>query len=109
MVTTGFSANYVDHLQVGQRVKFSDEKKAYRVRAASKRYAVCTKPFNVIKDGVLYTIIDFHENVRGRENLIFCAGFVTDEKCAEALARLEAGESQVSHRHRILLNIEAVQ
>lgn len=94
-------------LSVGQRVRFAGEKRAYRVRAANERFAICTKPFNPRRT-VLYTIIDFRDCVRGTENLIFCLGFETDEQCQEALVRLTTGETQVSSRNQVRLNIEKV-
>ncbi len=94
-------------LPVGAKIKFMSEKAPYTVRAANERYAVCIKPFN-LKRTVLYTIIDFHEYVRGTENLIFGAGFETDEDCHKALARLTAGETRVSRRNYVPLDIEEV-
>ena len=94
-------------LQKDQRIKFRAEKKPYRVRCSSSRFAVCTKPFN-LKHTVMYTIVDLVEDVRGTENLIFCMGFESDDKCQEALARLENGETEVSHRNYVPLDIEAI-
>lgn len=94
-------------LNPGDKIKFKSEKLRYTVQSACDRYAVCTKPFNP-KHTVLYTIIDFERNVRGRENLIFCMGFETKEQCEEAHARLIAGESQVSWRYYQDLDIEKV-
>ena len=54
---------------------------------------------------VLYTIIDLQRNVRGTENLVFGMGFETDEDCADALDRLEKGESEVSYRNYVALEI----
>jgi hypothetical protein len=88
----------------GSKIYFASDKKPYTVKALSNRYAVCTKPFNP-KKTVLYTIIDFSQQIRGRENLIFCMGFETETDCKEALLRLESGESEVSHRHRVPLDI----
>ena len=92
---------------VGCRIKFAGEKRSYTVQAANGRFLVCTKPFNP-KRTVLYTIVDLEEQVRGTEDLIFCMGFETPELCREALARLAAGESEVSHRNRVRLDIERV-
>jgi len=94
-------------LKVGTKIKFTSEKQRYTVQASNRRFAVCTKPLNVQRT-VLYTIIDFKEGVRGTENLIFCAGFETRKLCEEALGRLERGESEVSYRNRIPLDIERV-
>jgi hypothetical protein len=95
-------------LSKGDKVWFAEEKQGYTVRACNDRYAVCTKPFNP-KRTVLYSIVDLKEDIRGRENLIFCMGFETDQLCNEALQRLISGESEVSHRHHIELKIIKVQ
>ncbi len=93
--------------KVGQKIRFSSEKKPYVVRACDERYVICTKPFNP-KKTVLYTIIDLKEQIRGTENLIFCMGFESDEDCKEALERLQTGESEVSHRNRVALDVVSV-
>lgn len=93
---------------VGDLIKFTSERQRYRVRAASRRYAICTKPMNALHT-TIYTIIDFEQNVRGRENLIFGMGFETDEDCTAALERLLAGESAVSHRYYVKLDIEKIK
>jgi hypothetical protein len=101
-------------LPVGLRVKFREEAQRYTVQASSERYAVCTKPFNPRKT-VLYTTIDFHEEVRGTENLVFGMGAETREQCEEMLKRLmgqcrDVGfRTEVSHRNRIRLHIERVR
>jgi hypothetical protein len=105
-------------LKVGSKVKFASEKRPYTVQASSERYAVCTKPFNP-QHTVLYTVIDFKDNVRGTENLIFGMGAETRELCEEMLKRLTAPcehldmddvicdcRTEVSHRNRIALDIE---
>jgi hypothetical protein len=99
--------NYPYEFFKGYKVKFKGEKQRYTVRCASKRYAICTKPFNAQKT-VLYTIIDQWRNVRGPENLVFGMGAETDEECYEILIRLLDGESEVSYRHDLRLDIEIV-
>lgn len=94
-------------LQVGNRVKFTGERQAYTVQAANQRFAVCTKPFNP-RRSVLYSIVDFERSVRGTEDLIFCMGFETRQQCDEALDRLATGESEVSYRNNIPLDIEHI-
>jgi hypothetical protein len=91
-------------LIVGQRIWFAGEARPYRVRAANDRFVICTKPFNPRRT-VLYTVIDLQEGVRGTENLIFGMGAETDADCAEMLARLAEGESAVSHRNRVPLEV----
>lgn len=117
-------------LAVGSRVKFRSEVQRYTVQASDERFAICTKPFNPRRT-VLYSIIDFVEGVRGPEDLVFGMGAETRQQCEEMLDRLNGREpdraqtervyvaaglsisdipapcrSEVSHRHRCLLDIE---
>jgi len=92
-------------LEVGSKVKFEEEKQAYTVMASNIAFAICTKPMNALKT-VLYTIIDWNNNIRGTENMIFGLGAETKELCEEMLERLTQGESEVSHRNNIPLKIE---
>lgn len=89
------------------KIKFKREKQRYTVQAAGKRFLVCTKPFNARKT-VLYTIIDLKEEIRGAEDLVFGLGAETKKDCEEMLERLESGETEVSHRNRVPLNIEEI-
>lgn len=91
----------------GYKVKFKSEKQKYTVRCASKRYAICTKPFNA-RNTVLYCIIDQWTNLRAPEDLVFGMGAETDEQCYEMLIRLLDHESDLSRRHELKLDIEAV-
>jgi len=95
------------NFKTGQKVYFPDEKRPYKIRACNERFAVCTKPYNPMRT-VLYTIIDLKRDVRGRENLIFGMGFETDEQCNEALHRLASGETEVSYRHFVDLDIDKI-
>lgn len=93
--------------KVGDRLFFKEDKRPYRIRACNDRFLVCTKPHNP-KRTVLYTIVDLHNGIRGTENLIFCAGFESDQDCNEALARLTSGETEISRRNRIDLQISKI-
>lgn len=95
------------NFEVGNKVYFKTEKRPYKVRACNDRYVICTKPFN-LQHTVLYTIIDLERNVRGRENLIFCMGFETDELCHEAMCRLVSEETEVSWKYYIPLDVEKI-
>lgn len=95
------------NLIVDDKILFAEEKRAYTVQACDERFVICTKPFNA-KKTVIYSIIDFERNVRGTENLIFGMGFETREECEEALTRLKSGETEVSYRNFIPLEIEKV-
>jgi hypothetical protein len=94
----------------GDKVRFVEERQAYTIQARSKRYLVCTKPFNP-KRTVLYTVVDLEKAIRGTENLIFGAGAETVELCEEMIARLEGHtewRTEISHRNFIPLKVEAV-
>ena len=92
-------------IPVGSKIKFEREKQRYTVMASNVAFAVCTKPMNALKT-VLYTVIDWNENVRGTENLVFGMGAETKKQCEEMLERLTQGESEVSSRNRVELDIE---
>lgn len=99
----------VDHpglkIPVGSKIKFFREKQKYTVRASNACFLICTKPFNARKT-TLYTIVDRKEGIRGAENLVFGMGAETDQECREMLQRLTEGETEVSHRNRVDLDIE---
>ncbi len=90
---------------LGARVYVPGERRGYRVRARNDRYAVCTKPHFKT---VLYFILDIEKRVRGPENLVFGMGAETDEHCLEMLARVTSGETQISWRNRVPLDIVKV-
>ena len=89
------------------KIKFKGEKQRYKVISAGKRYLVCNKPFNP-RNTVLYTIIDLEKKIRGPENLVIPLGAHTKDLCDEMLLRLENGETEVSRRRNIPLDIEEV-
>jgi hypothetical protein len=82
----------------GAKVYVTGERRAYTVRARDDRFAVCTRPhFHTVR----YFIADAKEGVRGPENLVFGMGAESDEECAEMLARVSSGETEVSWRYRV--------
>lgn len=91
-------------IPVGAKIWFRGEKQGYTVRASNVAFCVLTKPFNAQKT-VLHTIIDWESDVRGAENLIFGMGAETDKECQEMLDRLTNGESEVSGRNYVDLDI----
>lgn len=96
------------NIPVGSKIWFASEKQGYTVRASNVAFAVLTKPFNAQKT-VLYTIIDWESGVRGAENMIFSLGCETDEECQAMLGRLTQGESEVSGRNYVDLDIVKFQ
>lgn len=97
-------------LAVDDKILFAGEKVRWTVRAVSAdgRWAICTKPFN-LQHTVFYTIIDFDDGVRGPDNMIFSIGYETPEQIAQNMARLEAGDMEVSHRRDLRLDIADVR
>lgn len=97
-------------VKVGDRIKFAEEKPAYRVQARSPRYLICTRPYNPQRT-VIYTIVDIDEQVRGPDNMVFGRGYETREDCEARLADLldPADCTEVSHRRRIPLRVEEVR
>ena len=94
-----------DYYQVGDKIKFRREKQKFTVQACNSRFLICTKPFN-LKRTVLYTIVDIDNNIRGTESLVFSIGAETKEDCCEMLRRLSSGETEISYRNRVELDIE---
>ena len=93
---------------VGTKIKFKNEKQRYTVMASNHFFSVMTKPFNA-KKTVIYTIVDWHEQERGTENLVFGFGAETKEQCEEMLDRLTQGETQLSHRNTATLEDEPIE
>lgn len=92
-------------IPVGSKIKFKEEKQSYTVMAANIAFTICTKPMNALNT-VLYSVIDWTNKIRGTENLVFGRGAETKKQCEEMLERLTQGETEVSERHHIGLNIE---
>lgn len=86
-------------IQPGDRLTFAEERNPYTVQAVSSdgRWVAATKPFPA-RDTVLYTVIDFAERLRGRDNC-HGLGYETREACENAIAAFESGEARHSHRH----------
>lgn len=117
---------------VGNKVYFTGEKLPYKVMAASKRYAVVSRPLNRREDAELlhhkvkmgayctfteafehnkqapvYSLIDFEENIKAPDNLVFCIYDYSDEKqCQKVINDLEAGQIELSYRNRIELSVD---
>lgn len=92
-------------VSVGDKVYVPNEKRPYTVKARDDRYIICTKLF-AAKHTVLYFIIDLEEKRRGPDNMVFGAGYETNEECAERLKELQDGKMEVSFRRGIPLDIE---
>lgn len=117
---------------VGKKVFFNGEKLPYKVMAVSKRYAVVTRPLNRREDASLlhhqvnmgaycsfteafehnkqspvYSLIDFEENIKAPDNLVFgIYDYSKESDCKKAIKDLETGELQLSHRNRCELSVD---
>lgn len=103
--------------KVGDKISFRGEKQRFTIQAKDNRFLICTKPLNMIRrlgggkyehtKTVIYTIVDFKQNRRGPENLIFGFGAETKEECEEMLKRLNDKDdpTEVSYRYDVPLDI----
>ena len=109
-VTTAYTKHLdaVAKCAVGTKLWTADRKRPYRVRARSGNFLVCTKPHNP-RHTVIYFIIDLKKQIRGTENLVFPHGAETDEDCQAMINRLVAGETEVSHRNWVPLDIVRIE
>lgn len=117
---------------VGKKVYFNNERLPYKVMAVSKRYAVVSRPLNRREDADLlhhqvktgayctfteafehnkqspvYSLIDFEENIKAPDNLVF--GFYDYSKesdCKKVIKDLESGKIELSHRNRCELSVD---
>lgn len=98
-------------VMLGAKIWFAGERQGYTVKACDSRYAICTKPFNSLRT-VLYTIVDFKEGIRGRNNLIFnIYDYKKQEDIDQCLDDLNnpVDGVQVSHRHHVALLIVKIK
>lgn len=86
-------------VEVGGKIYLKDEKRPYYVQARDKRFIICTKgvPYHKVK----YFIIDLADKLRGPDNQVLCAGYVTREQCKERLKELENGEIELSRKQSV--------
>lgn len=117
---------------VGKKVYFTDEKLPYKVMAVSERYAVVSRPLNRREDADLlhhqvkmgaylsfteayehnkqnpiYSLIDFEEEIKAPDNLIFGVYDYSDtESCKQVIKDLESGKIKLSSRNRCELSVD---
>jgi hypothetical protein len=92
-------------VEVGDEVYIPDQKRPFKVRARDNRYIICTKPFNP-QHTVIYFIVDLVDKWRAPDNMIFCAGYETDEDCQDRLRELQSGVIGLSRRRGMPLDID---
>lgn len=95
-------------MKVGDKIKFKSEKQRYTVVGADDRYLICVKPFNARKT-YLYTIVDLVEKIRGPDYWIFGRyDHRVENDIKQCLTDLQSGETEISRRNRIKLDLETV-
>ena len=125
-------ANLSALFKAGKKVYFKDEKLPYTVMAVSERYAVVSRKLNRReeadllwdmvrthgygsfteayednKDNPVYSLIDFEENVRAADNLVFgCHDYFSESGCQNAIAWLEDGTMGLSRRSEVELSVD---
>ena len=97
-------------LEVGQKIKFDNEKIWYVVRAIRHPFIICTT--KLFGKGY-YTILDVDHNIRGTGTSWGC-GYITDEDIAQSMLALhgenpEDISNEISRRNRVPLNIIQVK
>lgn len=103
-------ADHLGRLPVsGSRVRFAESRRSWRVRAVSAtgRYVGLSSPNNLAGSD-FYTVIDTVDLVRGPDDRFLGGAWITDDDFTEHLAELEAGESSISQRRRVELDIAEV-
>lgn len=96
-------------IKKGTKVFVAPEKRPYTAKAVNDRFIIMTKPFNP-KNTVLYTIVDKKNEVRSTNNLVFnMYDYKVQEDIDECLKDLESGETELSRRNMVKLDIVKIQ
>lgn len=98
--------------KVGDRIKFPEEKRAYKIRACNERFIIATKPYNP-KKTFLYTIVDLKHLVRGADNYKCLYNYINEKEAKRALTHLMKSKSDrdfcVSFRNfKKILDLEII-
>jgi hypothetical protein len=117
------------NLTVGELVHFAGDPQPWAIRATSEHFAVAVRhtteadrldsdpDFPEFDDDfevgeVMYTVLDWHNSVRGPCNLVgqgYGDGEYLPSECERMLAEFEAGDLEVSHRNRVRLAVEVAR
>jgi len=95
-------------IKVNDKVYFKSEKASYTVKAFDGRYAICTKPYN-FKRTVMYTIVDFKEDIRSTNDLVFnIYDYKVQDDINKCLRDIKSGELKLSKRNSVKNDIVKV-
>ena len=95
-------------IPAGTRIWFVEEKMPYTVQSSNVAFCVLTKPF-AAQHTVMSCVIDWEIGIRGPENRLFGMGAETQEQCEQMLQRITVGDSEVSSRCSIPIDIRKVK
>ena len=100
---------YIKNLSysIGDKIKFKNEKRPYKITACNNRYILAVKPFN-LQHTYLYVLVDIKEMVRGADNFKCYGDYSNLKEAAEILKLCDKGEIEVSYRNFRRLDIEKV-
>ena len=59
----------ISEIQVGNKIKFSNDRSWFTVQARNDRFIICNA---VHKNNIWHTIIDLDKNIRGDDNMVHC-------------------------------------
>ncbi len=119
-------------IKPSDKIFFINDLQPMEVIALSERFAVCVRgmdlqddfellafevergayydseaAYEALKDSPIYTILDFKENRRGRDNYIFgMYDYWSKEDCELCIKDLESGQVEISKTYGIDLNID---
>lgn len=70
-------------------------------------YCTFTEAFEHNKQAPVYSLIDFEENIKAPDNLVFGIYDYSNEKeCQKVIKDLESGKVELSHRNRAELSVD---
>jgi hypothetical protein len=118
-------------LSKGMKVYFVGEKLPMEVKAADKNYAICTRKLNrrhdadllhhkvkmgdylsfmdayyFLKEEMVYTIVDFKNNLRGPDNFGGWCDYKDEKEIKKLLSLLNKGKVELSRRNQVKYNLD---
>jgi len=91
-------ADQIAKIEVGGKVKFTNDRAVFNVEARNDKFIILT----MIERGKSYhTIMDIELGKRGKDNMIFHSGYDGREECEERLKEFTDGQLKVSHRNNV--------
>ena len=121
-------------IRLDSKILFSNENIAFTVKAIDERFAICTRKFDKkedksivdyqvemgayiskkeaqksLKDEIIYTIIDFKNNVKSTDHWTFGKfDYKVQSDIEQCLSELNSGETELSRRNQVPLSIKLV-